>query len=64
MNPTERSLEVWQAAAVALRRQAVQLIDHAGSGHIGGSMSIMDVLMMLYATADISPERMGVSVTR
>ena len=47
MNPTERSLEVWQAAAVALRRQAVQLIDHAGSGHIGGSMSIMDVLMML-----------------
>ena len=59
MNPTERSLEVWQAAAVALRRQAVQLIDHAGSGHIGGSMSIMDVLMMLYATADISPERMG-----
>lgn len=59
MHSLSQPIAFWQAASVALRRQAVQLIAHAGSGHIGGSMSSLDVLLMLYASADISPERMN-----
>lgn len=46
------------AVSLKLRGEVVELIDHAGSGHIGGSMSSLDVLVMLYATANITPANM------
>lgn len=44
-----------KAVSVSLKKEIVALIDAAGSGHIGGSMSSLDLLLALYGTAHISP---------
>ncbi len=48
-----------RSQALALRGEIVRLIDHAGSGHIGGSLSSLDILLTLYCTARIAPENMA-----
>ena len=53
---TNEMIEQLETAAVSLRMDTVRLIDKAGSGHIGGSMSSLDILISLYAFANISPE--------
>lgn len=46
-----------EAKAYALREQVVRVIDHAQAGHVGGDMSIMDILVELYCEEmNISPE--------
>ena len=45
--------------ALELRTEIVRLISHAGSGHIGGSLSSLDLLLALYASANITPENMA-----
>ncbi len=45
------------ALAYELRRKTVDVIAGAGTGHIGGDMSVMDILVMLYFKhMNISPE--------
>lgn len=48
-----------ETMALCLRKDVIQLIDHAGSGHIGGSMSSLELLILLYAYANISPQSIG-----
>ena len=46
-----------EAKAYALREQVIRVIDHAQAGHVGGDMSIMDILVELYyEEMNISPE--------
>lgn len=47
-----------QAVSLKLRQEVIRLIDQAGSGHIGGSMSSLDLLIMLYSLMNISPDNM------
>ncbi|MDO4345091.1 MAG: transketolase [Eubacteriales bacterium] len=48
----------WKWLSLTLKKDIVSLIDRAGAGHIGGSMSCLDLLLVLYDIADISPENM------
>ena len=48
----------WAYLSLALKKDIVSLIDTAGTGHIGGSMSSLDVLLVLYDAANISPANM------
>ena len=41
----KKELELW---AARIRKTALQTIQTAGSGHIGGSFSICDILSVLY----------------
>ncbi|MBE7500293.1 MAG: transketolase [Verrucomicrobiales bacterium] len=46
-----------QLKAIALRRGMLRLIVHAGAGHIGGGLSCMDILNVLYnRVLQVSPE--------
>ncbi len=52
-------MENLKAKAFALRQDAVRMIYEGKSGHIGGDMSVMDILVSLYFhTMNISPENM------
>lgn len=48
----------WTYLSLALKKDIISLIDTAGAGHIGGSMSSLDILLALYDEANISPENM------
>lgn len=49
-----------KAKAWALRQDAVRLINEGKAGHIGGDMSVMEILVSLYFhTMNISPENMN-----
>ena len=51
-----------QALAYELRRDTVDLIRAGKAGHIGGDMSVMDILVELYfRQMNISPENMDSS---
>ena len=39
-----------------VRRDILTMIDHAGSGHVGGSLSSADIYLMLWLCADVSVE--------
>jgi transketolase len=53
----ERASEL-AAAADAVRRRDLEMITHAGMGHIGGDFSAIDVLTVLYRLVlQIDPER-------
>ena len=41
----KKELELW---AAKIRKTALQTIQTAGSGHIGGSFSICDIMSVLY----------------
>jgi transketolase len=43
-------------AARRLRRDILVMTTRAGSGHVGGALSSIDILLVLYAAADIAPE--------
>lgn len=46
-----------EAKAYALREQVIRIINRAKAGHVGGDMSIMDILVELYyEEMNISPE--------
>ncbi len=42
-----------------LRLNAAQMINNAGSGHIGGACSSIDLYLMLWLCANISPDKVG-----
>ena len=41
-------MEHLKALSFELRKDAVNMIMEAGTGHIGGDMSVMDILVALY----------------
>ena len=46
--------------AYELRRDVLEMAYRSGSGHIGGDLSVMDILTVLYfKVLNTSPERMG-----
>ncbi len=45
---TEATLEELKKKAVQLRRDIIEMIYEAGSGHPGGSLSVLDILILLY----------------
>ncbi len=46
--------------SIACRRRVLEIIDHAGAGHTGGSLSCVDILTVLYnAVLRISPDNPG-----
>jgi len=45
---TDTTLEELKQKAVKLRRDVVGMIYEAGSGHPGGSLSVLDILVLLY----------------
>lgn len=52
-------MEHLKALSFELRKDAVNLIMEAGTGHIGGDMSVMDILVALYFKhMNISPDNM------
>ena len=52
-------MEHLKALSFELRKDAVNMIMEAGTGHIGGDMSVMDILVALYFKhMNISPENM------
>src|ERR1700730_14387161 len=46
--PTPKSLDELQAIAKEVRRDIIQMITAAGSGHPGGSLSSVEILTTLY----------------
>lgn len=42
---TKKELQLW---AAKIRKTALRTIQNAGSGHIGGSFSIAEILSVLY----------------
>ena len=38
-----------EAFARLVRRQVLETVHHAGSGHVGGPMSVVEILVTLYA---------------
>lgn len=55
---SRRELETLEAVSLTLKKDIVRLIAKAGSGHIGGSLSSLDILLMLYSLANITPDNM------
>jgi len=54
-NRTKKELELW---AYKIRKTALQTIQAAGSGHIGGSFSIAEILSVLYFNKmNVNPEQ-------
>ena len=52
-------MEHLKALSFELRKDAVNMIMEAGTGHIGGDMSVMDILGALYFKhMNISPDNM------
>ena len=52
-------MEHLKALSFELRKDAVNIIMEAGTGHIGGDMSVMDILVALYVKhMNISPDNM------
>ena len=45
---TDTTLEELKKKAVKLRRDIISMIYEAGSGHPGGSLSVLDILVLLY----------------
>src|SRR3954449_11273703 len=46
-----------EALATDVRRSVVGMVDHAGLGHIGGDLSVTDILVTLFgAVLDVDPE--------
>ena len=55
MDSTQK--EFLTAKARQLRNDAIETIGRFGSGHIGGSMSVMDALTVIYyAKANVDPQ--------
>ena len=50
--PTAEQTAALEAAARAARRDVLEMIAHAGSGHVGGSLSSLDIDLMLLAVLD------------
>ena len=57
----KKELELW---AARIRKTALQTIQTAGSGHIGGSFSICDILSVLYFDKmNVDPDNQNKIVT-
>jgi len=50
------ALETIKTIAKKVRLNAAQMINNAGSGHIGGSCSSIDIYLMLWLFSNISPQ--------
>lgn len=48
MNPKEFNLDEWKQTARHLRRDILRAVNEAGSGHPGGSLSAVEILLTLY----------------
>ena len=52
-------MENLKAKAFALRQDVIRMIREGKAGHIGGDMSVMDILVSLYFhTMNVGPENM------
>ncbi len=45
--------------ALNLRRDVLMMTSQAGSGHVGGAFSSLDILLLLYCCADVTPQSAG-----
>lgn len=58
MKMEQQELRSLQKKAVAIRREIVTMIHRAGTGHIGGDLSVTDILVDLYyKQMNVSPEQ-------
>ena len=58
MKMEQQELRSLQKKAVAIRREIVTMIHQAGTGHIGGDLSVTDILVDLYyKQMNVSPEQ-------
>ena len=58
MNMEQQELTRLAKKAVAIRKDVVTMIHRAGTGHIGGDLSVMDILVDLYyRQMNVSPEQ-------
>ena len=46
-----KSYEAMEEEALAVRRDIIEMLYQAGSGHPGGSLSVTDILVCLYNQA-------------
>ena len=49
----ELKVKVWR-----LRQNILDIIMAGGCGHIGGDMSVVDLLTVLYSRMNVSPDRL------
>ena len=57
----EKRVQELAAKAVKVRRTALEAIEAAHSGHVGGSFSVADILTVLYwEKMNINPERLKI----
>lgn len=54
----ERDQTAFFRASMRMRKDILELIAQAGSGHIGGSYSTLDALLMAYVCSDISSDNL------
>ena len=51
-------IEALQQTATIIRKQILDMVYHAGSGHLGGSFSAVEILTDLYfSQMNIDPQR-------
>src|SRR5687767_1462540 len=56
-NEGESRLALLRAMSAAIRRDIVEMIDRAQMGHIGGDLSVTDILVTLFgAVLNVDPE--------
>jgi transketolase len=54
----ERSASDPEAVAADVRRSVVEMVERAGAGHVGGDLSVTDILVTLFgAVLDVDPEQ-------
>lgn len=52
----KKDIENFYNYSMYLRSEITELVHHAGSGHIGGSFSTIDALLMTYICGNLSPQ--------
>ena len=53
---TAEQLDCLQKLSCRMRRDVVEMTSRAGSGHLGGALSILDVYLMLWLGAAVTPQ--------
>jgi transketolase len=51
-----RQVDLIRSLAYKVRRDLLEMVHRAGSGHLGGALSSLDVYLMLWLTARVTPQ--------
>ena len=56
---TDDQLDYFERLSRKVRRDVVKMTTTAGSGHLGGALSVVDIYMVLWLCAKITPQKMS-----